>query len=210
MAPTFKLSATEPMSLNCVGDLVVETLKKAGVKRIYGVVGDGLHGLTEAVRRRGTIDWVPLRHERAASYAASWEAQMTGELAACAGSFGAEDLDLIEGLRGADRSRTPVLAMAAHVSSAEARGGKSRKTHPQNLFRDCSRYCEHVPDPSQLPFALENAARAAVDLQGVAVVVISAPPGNCIHQIGGPPTAIEQTDAASAARERTFERTAGR
>ena len=106
------------MSIRNVADLIVETLEEAGVKRIYGVVGDSLNGLTESLRRRRAIDWVHVRHEEVAAFAASGEAQLTGELAVCAGSCGPGNLHLINGLFDAHRSRTPVLAIAAQVPSA--------------------------------------------------------------------------------------------
>ncbi|WP_158803705.1 MULTISPECIES: ubiquinone-dependent pyruvate dehydrogenase [unclassified Acidisoma] len=160
------------MQINNVADLIVETLAQAGVKRIFGVVGDSLNGLTEALRRRNTIDWIHVRHEEVAAFAASAEAQITGELAVCAGSCGPGNLHLINGLFDAHRSRTPVLAIAAQIPSGEIGGGYFQETHPQDLFRECSHYCELVSDVAQLPYVLENAIRAAVGQRGVAVLVI--------------------------------------
>ncbi|QEL27211.1 ubiquinone-dependent pyruvate dehydrogenase (plasmid) [Bosea sp. F3-2] len=159
------------MSRN-VADLIVETLDQAGVERIYGVVGDSLNGLTEALRQTGKIEWVHVRHEEVAAFAAAGESQITGNLAVCAGSCGPGNLHLINGLYDAQRSRTPVLAIAAQIPSAEIGGGYFQETHPQNLFRECSVYCELVSDPSQMPYVLENAIRAAVGERGVAVIVI--------------------------------------
>ncbi|MER8579638.1 ubiquinone-dependent pyruvate dehydrogenase [Mesorhizobium sp. M1423] len=155
-----------------VAALMVDTLSQAGVKRIYGVVGDSLNGLTEALRQHEGVDWVHVRHEEVAAFAASGESQITGRLAVCAGSCGPGNLHLINGLFDAHRSRTPVLAIAAQIPTAEIGGGYFQETHPQNLFAECSHYCELVSDPNQLPFVLENAIRAAVGLRGVAVVVI--------------------------------------
>ncbi|CAN7258942.1 ubiquinone-dependent pyruvate dehydrogenase [Bradyrhizobium sp. LjRoot220] len=160
------------MQIDTVADLIAETLIQAGVKRIFGVVGDSLNGLTEALRKREVIDWVHVRHEEVAAFAASGEAQITGTLAVCAGSCGPGNLHLINGLFDAHRSRTPVLAIAAQVPSAEIGGGYFQETHPQELFRECSHYCELVSDPAQLPYVLENAIRAAVGRRGVAVLVI--------------------------------------
>lgn len=160
------------MSNDNVADLIVETLHQAGIRRIFGVVGDSLNGLTEALRERGTIDWVHVRHEEVAAFAAAGESQITGKLAVCAGSCGPSNLHLINGLYDAQRTRTPVLAIAAQIPSAEIGGGYFQETHPQNLFRECSVYCELVSDPHQLPFVLENAIRAAVGERGVSVVVI--------------------------------------
>src|ERR1700754_2645166 len=160
------------MRIDNVADLIAETLAQAGVKRIFGVVGDSLNGLTDALRKRRAIDWIHVRHEEVAAFAAGAEAQITGDLAVCAGSCGPGNLHLINGLFDAHRTRAPVLAIAAHIPSGEIGGGYFQETHPQNLFRECSCYCELVSDPSQLPYVLENAMRAAIGLRGVAVVVI--------------------------------------
>ncbi len=155
-----------------VADRIVETLHQAGVRRIFGVVGDSLNGLTEALREHGGIQWVHVRHEEVAAFAAAGESQITGELAVCAGSCGPGNLHLINGLYDAQRTRTPVLAIAAQIPSAEIGGGYFQETHPQNLFRECSVYCELVSDPHQFDFVIENAIRAAIGRRGVAVVVI--------------------------------------
>src|SRR5688572_18315718 len=135
------------MKIDNVADLVAETLAQAGVKRIFGVVGDSLNGLTDALRKRKTIDWIHVRHEEVAAFAAAGEAQITGELAVCAGSCGPGNLHLINGLFDAHRSRTPVLAIAAQIPTAEIGGGYFQETHPQNLFAECSHYCELVSSP---------------------------------------------------------------
>src|ERR1700738_213430 len=160
------------MPIENVADLIAETLIQAGVKRVFGVVGDSLNGLTEAMRKRSAIDWMHVRHEEVAAFAAAGESQITGGLAVCAGSCGPGNLHLINGLFDAHRSRTPVLAIAAQIPSAEIGGGYFQETHPQNLFRECSHYCELISDASQLPYVMENAIRAAVGLRGVSVVAI--------------------------------------
>jgi pyruvate dehydrogenase (quinone) len=165
-----------------IADQIVETLELAGVERIYGVVGDSLNGLTESLRNRKRIAWVHVRHEEAAAFAASGESQVSGKLAVCAGSCGPGNLHLINGLYDAQRSRTPVLAIAAHIPSQEIGGGYFQETHPQNLFRECSVYCELISDPAQMPFVLENAIRAAVGECGVAVIVI---PGDVALKAAG-------------------------
>jgi pyruvate dehydrogenase (quinone) len=160
------------MPIDNVADLIAETLIQAGVKRVFGVVGDSLNGLTEAMRKRSAIDWIHVRHEEVAAFAAAGESQITGGLAVCAGSCGPGNLHLINGLFDAHRSRTPVLAIAAQIPSGEIGGGYFQETHPQDLFRECSHYCELVSDTAQLPYVLENAIRAAVGRRGVAVVVL--------------------------------------
>src|ERR1700675_1422010 len=160
------------MQIENVADLIAETLTQAGVKRIFGVVGDSLNGLTEALRKRKAIEWVHVRHEEVAAFAAAGESQVTGGLAVCAGSCGPGNLHLINGLFDAHRSRTPVLAIAAQIPSGEIRGGYFHETHARELFRECVHYCELVSDTAQLPYVLENAIRAAVGRRGVAVLVI--------------------------------------
>src|SRR5580698_2026499 len=155
-----------------VADQFIETLVSAGVKRIYGVVGDSLNGLTDVIQRRGDIEWVHVRHEEAAAFAAAAEAHATGRLAVCAGSCGPGNLHLINGLFDAHRSRVPVLGIAAQIPSAEIGGGYFQETHPQILFKECSHYCELISSPNQMPRTLEVAIREAVGNRGVSVVAI--------------------------------------
>jgi pyruvate dehydrogenase (quinone) len=151
---------------------LAETLEAAGVKRIYGVVGDSLNGLTDALRRRKTIDWIHVRHEEGGAFAAGAEAHLTGELAVCAGSCGPGNLHLINGLFDCHRSGVPVLAIAAHIPSSEIGIDFFQATHPESLFKECSHYVELVSNPSQLPQILNRAIRVAVAKRGVAVVVL--------------------------------------
>ncbi len=155
-----------------VADQFAETLAAAGVKRIYGVVGDSLNGLTDSLRRQGKIEWVHVRHEEAGAFAAGAEAHLTGELAVCAGSCGPGNLHLINGLFDCHRSRVPVLAIAAQIPSPEIGSGYFQETHPEMLFRQCSHYCELISEPQQMPRMLEIAIREALGRRGVSVVVI--------------------------------------
>jgi len=155
-----------------VADQFVETLAAAGVKRIYGIVGDSLNGLTDAVRRHGKIEWLHVRHEEVAAFAAGAEAHLTGEIAVCAGSCGPGNLHLINGLFDCHRSRVPVLAIAAHIPSPEIGSGYFQETHPQTLFQECSHYCEFISTAHQMPRVLDVAIREAVGKRGVSVVVI--------------------------------------
>jgi hypothetical protein len=155
-----------------VADQFVEILAVAGVKKIYGIVGDSLNGLTDSLRRQGKIEWVHVRHEEVAAFAAGAEAHLTGELAVCAGSCGPGNLHLINGLFDCHRSRVPVLAIAAQIPSAEIGAGYFQETHPETLFKECSHYCELISAPNQMPRTLEIAIRQAVGNRGVSVVVI--------------------------------------
>jgi pyruvate dehydrogenase (quinone) len=156
-----------------IADLMTETLRVAGVKRVYGVAGDSLNGFTDSLRRQKTIEWVHVRHEEAAAFAAGAEAHLTGELAVCAGSCGPGNMHLINGLYDCYRSRVPVLAIAAHIPSTEVGSSYFQETHPERLFAECARYVELVSNVDQMPRILEKAIRIAVAERAVSVVVIS-------------------------------------
>src|ERR1700678_534940 len=153
-------------------DYMAEALAQAGVKRIYGVVGDSLNGFTDSLRRLEDIQWIHMRHEEGAAFAAGAEAHVTGELAVCAGSCGPGNLHLINGLFDCHRSGVPVLAIAAHIPSTEIGIDYFQATHPEALFKECSHYVELVSRPEQLDQILARAMRVAVGRRGVAVVVI--------------------------------------
>src|SRR5277367_2203638 len=155
-----------------VADLLVDVLLGAGVQRIYGVPGDSLNGITDSIRTRENIQWIGTRHEEAAAFAAGAEAHLTGKLAVCAGSCGPGNMHLINGLYDCQRSRVPVLAIAAQVPSAEIGSSYFQETHPDQLFKGCSHYCELVSQPEQMPRVLEIAIQTALAKRGVSVVVI--------------------------------------
>ncbi len=160
------------MSKFTIADLVVAAIKQAGVKRVYGLAGDSLNALTEAIRNDKEIDWIHVRHEEVAAFAAGAEAHLTGSLAVCAGSCGPGNLHLINGLYDCQRSRVPVLAIAGHIPSAEIGRNYFQATHPEDLFQECSHYCELVSGPAQLPGVLETAIRVAIAKSGVSVIVV--------------------------------------
>ena len=153
-------------------EYLAQSLVQVGVKRIYGVVGDSLNAFTDALRRLKSIEWVHMRHEEGAAFAAGAEAHLTGELAVCAGSCGPGNLHLINGLFDCQRSGVPVLAIAAHIPSSEIGIDYFQATHPENLFKDCSHYVELVSNPELLPQILARAMRVAAGRRGVAVVVL--------------------------------------
>jgi pyruvate dehydrogenase (quinone) len=155
-----------------VADLLVDVLEGAGVERIYGLPGDSLNGITDSIRTREKIQWIGVRHEEAAAFAAGAEAHLTGKLAVCAGSCGPGNMHLINGLYDCQRSRVPVLAIAAQVPSAEIGSGYFQETHPEQIFAQCSHYCELISQPEQMPRVLEIAIQTAIARRGVAVVVI--------------------------------------
>jgi pyruvate dehydrogenase (quinone) len=173
------------MSTSNVADFIVAALHQAGVKRVYGIAGDSLNAVTEAIRRHDDIEWMHVRHEEVAAFAAGGEAHLTGSLAVCAGSCGPGNLHLINGLYDCHRSRVPVLAIAAQIPSGEVGRNYFQETRPQSLFRDCSHYCETISTPKQLPVVVETAIRVAVAKRGVSVIVL---PGD---------VAMEPADAAA-------------
>ncbi|WP_063034858.1 ubiquinone-dependent pyruvate dehydrogenase [Nocardia grenadensis] len=155
-----------------VAQHMITALQVSGVSRVYGLPGDSLNGFTDAIRRSDGITWEHVRHEEAAAFAATAEAALTGRLAVCAGSCGPGNLHLINGLYDAQRTRVPVLAVAAHIPIGEIGSGYFQETHPEELFRECSVYCELISSPRSAPRIVEMAMRAAVEENGVAVVVI--------------------------------------
>ncbi|MCX5611483.1 pyruvate dehydrogenase [Streptomyces sp. NBC_00047] len=160
------------MAKQNVAEQFVDILVRAGVRRLYGVVGDSLNPVVDAIRRTDGIDWIQVRHEETAAFAAGAEAQITGRLAACAGSCGPGNLHLINGLYDAHRSMAPVLALASHIPSSEIGLGYFQETHPDRLFSECSHYSELISNPRQMPRVLQTAIQHAVGRSGVGVVAL--------------------------------------
>ncbi|HSA48718.1 MAG TPA: pyruvate dehydrogenase [Yinghuangia sp.] len=184
------------MAKQTVAEQYVDLLARAGVRHVFGVVGDSLNPVVDAIRRSGAVDWVQVRHEEAAAFAAGAEAQLTGRLAACAGSCGPGNLHLINGLFDAHRSMAPVIALASHIPSDRIGTGYFQETHPDRLFQECSHYCELVSTPEQMPRVVQTAIRHAVGRRGVSVVTL---PGDVAGRpaprgavepamVSGPPT----------------------
>lgn len=161
------------MATTKIANIIVETLAGIGVKRVYGVPGDSLNGITDAIRTHKSIEWVHMRNEEAGAFAAGAEAHLTGKLAVCAGSCGPGNTHLINGLYDCQRNRVPVLAIAAQIPSKEIGSNYFQETKPDHIFKDCSHYCELISHPSQIPRVLEIAIRTAVANRGVAVIMIS-------------------------------------
>ncbi len=197
--------------MRTVANQFAETLASVGVKRIYGIVGDSLNGFTDAIRAQGKIEWVHVRHEEVAAFAAGADAHLTGSLAVCAGSCGPGNLHLINGLFDCHRSRVPVLAIAAHIPSAEIGSGYFQETHPETLFKECSHYCELVSSAKQMPRSVEIAIREAVGKRGVSVIVIpgdvalqaaiDAPAPASLDLLPGQPVVVPQPARLSSLAE---------
>lgn len=155
-----------------IADSIIRTLKASGVRRLYGVPGDSLNGLTEALRRDGDLQWAHVRNEEVGAFAAGAEAQLTGELAVCVGSCGPGNVHLINGLYDAGRSHAPVLAIAAQIPREEIGSGYFQETHPTQIFNECSVYTELVSSADQFPVVFQQALQAAITRRGVAVIVV--------------------------------------
>ncbi|MFL6478586.1 MAG: ubiquinone-dependent pyruvate dehydrogenase [Nitrososphaera sp.] len=161
------------MTKKKVADVIIESLIAAGVKRVYGISGDSLNGITDSIHEHDKdISWVHVRHEETAAFAAGSEAHLTGNLAVCAGSCGPGNTHLVNGLYDCYRSRVPVLAIAAQIPIREIGSTYFQETHPEILFNECSQYCELVSHREQIPRVLEIAIRTAVSLRGVAIIVL--------------------------------------
>jgi pyruvate dehydrogenase (quinone) len=168
-----------------VADQMIEVLVQAGVRRVYGLVGDSLNPLADAIRRNPAIEWVHVHNEEAAALAAASEAQLTGQLAVCAGSCGPGNTHLVQGLYDAHRSGAPVLAIASHIPSTQIGTNYFQETHPQHLFLECSAYCELISRPEQLPRLQRIAMQTAIARRGVGVLVL---PGDITGEPAAHPT----------------------
>ncbi|MGH7117693.1 MAG: ubiquinone-dependent pyruvate dehydrogenase [Acetobacteraceae bacterium] len=197
------------MAGTTVADYLAAALANAGVKRIWGVTGDSLNGLNDSLRRLGRIEWMHVRHEEVAAFAAGAEAAITGRLAVCAGSCGPGNLHLINGLFDCHRSQVPVLAIAAHIPGSEIGLSYFQETHPQELFRECSHYVELVANPAQMPGVLRTAMTRAILKRGVAVIVL---PGDVALEPapdGARPASTMPAPAHVVPEERDLDRLAG-
>jgi thiamine pyrophosphate-dependent acetolactate synthase large subunit-like protein len=183
------------MMAKSAADVIVETLVASGVQRVYGLPGDSLNGVTDAIRKHTEIQWVHVRHEEVAAFAAGAEAHLTGDLVVCAGSCGPGNLHLINGLYDCHRNRVPVLAIAAQIPSAEMGTGYFQETKPDALFKDCSHYCETISHSDNVPRILGIAMRTAVAKRGVSVIVV---PGDVLLRACPiEPSAVKLCDPAS-------------
>lgn len=158
-----------------VAEVLLDTLILSGVRRVYGLPGDSLNGFTSSISRHKEMEWIHVRHEETAAFAAGAEAHLTNRLAVCAGSCGPGNLHFINGLFDCHRSRVPVLAIAAQIPSTELGTTYFQETYPEQLFKDCSHYCGVISEADQMPRILAIAMRTAIAKRGVAVIVL---PGN--------------------------------
>ena len=183
------------MSKSTVAGQLIAVLLEAGVQRVYGVVGDSLNPVVDAIRRTAGIEWVHVRNEEAGAFAAAAEAQLTGRLAVCAGSCGPGNTHLLQGLYDAHRTGAPVLAIASHIPSMQVGTSFFQETHPDRLFVECSHYCELISQAEQMPRVARSGVQHALGLGGVAVLAIS---GDVLHREAVHPTGTSRALTAPA------------
>lgn len=192
-----------------VADELVNRLVEAGVKRVYGIVGDTLSPVTDAIRRSGRLKWIHVRNEESGAFAAGAEAQLTGNLVVCAGSCGPGNLHLINGLFDCHRSMAPVLAIAAHIPTRQIGTGFFQETHPEILFKECSHYCELISNPKQMERVLHIAMQNALGKGGVSVIVLPGDVAGVETSEDGVPRSIFTNRPEVRPRHPDIERLAG-
>jgi pyruvate dehydrogenase (quinone) len=147
--------------------MLVGVLGQIGVKHIFGLIGDSLNPLADAIRR-SDIEWIGVRHEEGAALAAAGQAKLTGRLAVCAGTTGPGSTHLVAGLYEASRDHAPVLALSGDMPRKMHGTDFIQTTEPDLLFRDVSLYTETISSPSQAPAVIHQAIAAAYAGRGVA------------------------------------------
>lgn len=160
-----------------VGEMMVKALAEHGVSKVWGVVGDALNPITDAIRREDRIDWIGVRHEEAGAFAASAQAQLTGELGVVMGTVGPGAIHLLNGLYDAQKSHAPVLAIVGQVPQASIGTNFFQEVNNDRLFDDVSVFTATVTTAEQMPYLFEQAVNAAIAQSGVAVLSIPADVG---------------------------------
>ena len=151
---------------------LVDTLSAQGVRRIFGLVGDSLNPVVDAVRQSDDIEWIHVHNEESAAYAAGAESLLTGDLAVCAATCAPGNTHLIQGLYDAHRNGAKVLAIASHIPSQMIGSSFFQETHPEQIFQECSGYCEMVNSAEQGAKILHNAIQSTMSGNGVSVLVM--------------------------------------
>jgi pyruvate dehydrogenase (quinone) len=155
-----------------LAETLVDALAALGVRTVWGVVGDALNPITDAIRRHDQLEWIGVRHEEVGAFAAGAQAQLNGTLGVCMGTVGPGSLHLLNGLYDAKRSHAPVLAICGQVPLAELGSDFFQEVDNDAVFRDVAEYCRTITSPSQLPGMLEQAVQRALDAPGVSVLTI--------------------------------------
>ena len=160
-----------------VGEMMVKALAEHGVSKVWGVVGDALNPITDAIRQEENIDWIGVRHEEAGAFAASAQAQLTGELGVVMGTVGPGAIHLLNGLYDAKKSHAPVLAVVGQVPQASIGTNFFQEVNNDRLFDDVSVFTATVTSAEQMPYLFEQAVNAAIAQNGVAVLSVPADVG---------------------------------
>jgi pyruvate dehydrogenase (quinone) len=155
-----------------VAEMIVQTLADQGVRTIWGVVGDALNPVTDAIRREDRIEWIGVRHEEVGAFAAGAQAQLSGTLGVCMGTVGPGSIHLLNGLYDAKKSHAPVLAICGQVPLAELGTDFFQEVDNDMLFRDVAAFTRTITSPEQAPTLLEQALQAALNTPGVAVLTL--------------------------------------
>jgi pyruvate dehydrogenase (quinone) len=167
-----------------VAETIVTAIAELGVKTVWGVVGDALNPVTDAIRREDRLQWIGVRHEEAGAFAAGAQAQLTGTLGVCMGTVGPGSLHLLNGLYDAKKSRAPVLAICGQVPLAELGSDFFQEVDNDAVFRDVAVFCQTITSAEQIPGLLEQAIQSALEAPGVAVLTL---PGDvAAHDAPGP------------------------
>ena len=195
--------------MTTIAEHIIRTLADHGVEQSWGVVGDALNPLTDAIRRDGRIQWIGVRHEEAAAFAAAAQAQLSNRIGLCMGTVGPGSVHLLNGLYDAKKSHAPVLAICGQVPSAEAGSDYFQEVNNDLLFSDVAVYNQTITSAEQVPHMLEQAINTAYAESGVAVLTIPGDLGTLDLDdpvepvLAGPlpagAPAASQLDAAAAA-----------
>ncbi|MFI0806426.1 thiamine pyrophosphate-dependent enzyme [Streptomyces echinatus] len=190
-----------------VARVIVDALSELGVRQVFGVVGDALNPLTDAIRTTEGLEWVGCRHEEAAAFAASAQSQLTGTLGVCMGTVGPGSVHLLNGLYDAAKSHAPVLAIAGQVPLAELGSDYFQEVDNDALFSDVAVFRATITSPDQLPQMLETAVRHALGRKGVAVLTVPGDLGERELTADRPPR-FSLTPAVSRPEESAVRRAA--
>ncbi|MET4002632.1 pyruvate dehydrogenase (quinone) [Arthrobacter sp. UYCu511] len=183
--------------MSTVAETIIEALVGLGVKTVWGVVGDALNPLTDAIRREDRLEWIGVRHEEVAAFAAGAQSQLTGTLGVCMGTVGPGSIHLLNGLYDAKKSSTALLAICGQVPSKEIGSDFFQEINNDRLFADVALYTQTVTHPSQMPYLLEQAINAAMTLRGVAVLTIPGDIGSAASPNDAQPHFVDVAQPAA-------------